>query len=275
MTFSRSLVITLAISVLSASLVAQTHGANSAKRCSLATLKGTYGVLEEGTIVQQIPGFPPPPLPFAVAATVSFDGAGKLSGSATASINGFVNTGPVTGTYTVNPDCTYSDEFTDSLGFTNHHAGAIIGNGVFRKIQYIYTDAGSVAFGAAKKTLPGGCSLASLNGTYGFLERGTLTVQLPGFPPPPVPFVGAGTITYDGNGNASGSFTINIDGQTISSPGTGTYTVSPTCEYTDQLTASSGLAAVDAGAITGVGILQEVHYINSGGGFVSVGTAKK
>jgi hypothetical protein len=275
MTFNKSFVVTLAILMLSASLVAQTQGANSVRRCSLATLKGTYGVLEEGTIVQQIPGFLPPPVPIAIAATAFFDGAGKLSGTATASVGGFINTGPFAGTYTVNPDCTYSDEFTDSLGFTNHHAGAIIGDGMFREIQYIYTDAGTVAFGTAKKTPPGGCSLETLKGKYEKLGHSTVVAAPPGFPPTPFPTAEFVIVTYDGAGNAAGTFTINFDGMVFSGTGTSTYTVNRDCSYSEETTLVDGSVLHATGTVTGEGIHQEVRFIATDSGQVSSGTMKK
>jgi hypothetical protein len=243
--------------------------------CSQATLVGTYSGSLEGTIIAQLPGFPPPPLPYAESTMHIYDGAGHFSGEVTPSLNGVILPSTFTGTYTVTPDCTYSGELKTASGVVIRDVGIISGNGAFREIQEIWSLPVGVVSGTLKQAPPEGCSLASLKGTYGFLEHGTNTVQLPGFPPPPVPFVGEGTITYDGNGNASLNFTTNIDGQTISSPATGTYTVSHACKYTDQLTSSSGLAFTDTGTITGVGRFQEVHYVNSGGGFVSVGTVKK
>lgn len=234
MTFRKSFVVPLAIWVLSATLVAQTHGANSERRCSLASLKGTYGISEKGTIIQQIPGFPPPPLPFVISATSFFDGAGKLTGTTTASVNGFAITGPFAGTYTVNPDCTYSDEFTDSAGFTNHHAGVIIGAGMLREIQYIYTDANTVAFGTAKKTPPVGCSLETLKGKYGSLGHSSVVAAPPGFPPTPFPTAEFVILTYDGAGHAAGTFTINFNGMVFSGTGTSTYTVNRDCSYSEK-----------------------------------------
>jgi hypothetical protein len=100
-------------------------------------------------------------------------------------------------------------------------------------------------------------------------------VQLPGFPPPPVPYLGFGIITYDGKGNASGSFTTNTDGLTIPATFAGTYGVNADCTYTDQLTTSVRLSGADAGVITGMGISREVHYMSTSPGFVSLGTIDK
>jgi hypothetical protein len=264
----------LVLALLVIPVLAQTNAGHK-KSCSLVTLQGTYGDIEEGVVLAQFPGLPAPPYPVVLAGTVTYDGVGNVSGIYTSSLGGVIVPGTGTGTYTINPDCTYSDEITPSSGPVFHHAGTITGQGMLQELHVTYTDPWLVATGTAKKIQPGPCSIATLKGTYGFLEQGTIAVQLPGFPPPPVPYVGVGTITYDGNGNASGTFTTNIDGQSISSTATGMYTVSAACTYTDQLISSSGLASTDAGAITGAGTFQEVHYTNSGGGFVSVGTAKR
>ena len=149
MTFGKSLVVTLAITVLSASLVAQTHGANNAKHCSLATLKGTYGVLEQGTIL--------PSYPVVLAANATYDGEGKELGTFAANIAGLPVTGTFTGTYSVASDCTYTEEFVATPpGVSLHVSGVITGDGIFREIQYIYTDPDRVVSGTAKKTPRGG-----------------------------------------------------------------------------------------------------------------------
>jgi hypothetical protein len=248
--------------------------------CSLASLKGIYSGVLQGTMVAQPPTFPPAPWPFPFPMSEStmhiYDGAGHFSGKAKPNYDGFaLPWTPFTGTYTVDSDCNYSAELTTSSGTIVQDVGTITGAGMFREIREIWSIPGAVVTGTLKKAPPWGCSLASLNGTYGFLEQGTITAQLDGFPPPPIPDAVVGTITYDGNGNASLSMTVNIDGMTFPLTYSGTYTVNSDCTYTDQLTSSNGPVTTDAGAITGVGIFQEVHYINTSHGFVAAGVAKK
>ena len=74
--------------------------------CSLSTLKGSYSVQGEGTVVAQVPGWPAPPIPLAEEANYSLDGAGNVSGSFTANVDGTVVTGTINGTYAVKPNCT-------------------------------------------------------------------------------------------------------------------------------------------------------------------------
>ena len=130
-------------------------------RCSLATLKGRYGVLEQGEFVATIPLPPPlPPLfpkgPFVNTANVTFDGAGHLSGEYIAVIgDGTVRQGDFSGTYTVGSDCKYTDEFTVTgtpvPGLTLHHQGSIAGEGMLQEVHYVYTDPISVVSGTGKK----------------------------------------------------------------------------------------------------------------------------
>jgi hypothetical protein len=54
----------LLLGVLLATLSPAAHAQSGTTTCSLSTLKGNYSVQGEGTIVAQLPGLPPPPLPF-------------------------------------------------------------------------------------------------------------------------------------------------------------------------------------------------------------------
>ena len=73
-------------------------------RCTNASLKGTYNFASSGSFFA-----PPGELgDVAVFGHIEFDGRGHTTESASASINGFQQDIPQTGTYTVNPDCTGS-----------------------------------------------------------------------------------------------------------------------------------------------------------------------
>ena len=123
--------------------------------CSLATFQGTYVAWEEGTFVGKVGPNPPGPFPVAIVARVTFNGAGKESGTWSGTFGGVVSPPtPFTGTYTVNPDCTFSDEFSPSPSdpsFALHHWGTTTGYGMYQEVHYIYTDAGTVMSGSAKK----------------------------------------------------------------------------------------------------------------------------
>ena len=66
-----------------------------------------------------------------------------------------------------------------------------------------------------------GCSVATLNGAYGSVLKGqVLNVG---------PIVAVGVTTFDGKGNFVADQTININGNVVQAPGTGTYTVNRNC----------------------------------------------
>lgn len=236
--------------------------------CSNATLKGPYGVLEQGTIVEQLDSFPPPPFPLVLNALANFDGAGNFSVTYTGSFGGGVMSGVGTGTYTVNSDCTYSDEFTDqNTGLSFHRAGEITGQGLLQELNVIYTDESVVGIGTAKKMLPSPCSLATLKGTFGILELGSVV----GVGPAAL----SGTATYDGKGTFSGTATLNFDGLgTAAGPYTATYTVSPDCTYSDEIP-FQGSTSHRVGTIVGEGTNQAVQTIYTDPGLVALGTEKK
>jgi hypothetical protein len=255
------------------------------RNCSQATLKGTYGDLEQGTVVMDV-GFGTPPFPVALGGIVTYDGKGNVSAKYTASFNGVTMPGTATGTYSVNPDCTYSDEITPyPSGPTSHHWGTITGDGLSRQVDFIYTDPWLVASGTLRKTPPWACSLSTLKGTYEVFGNGTdtsMTIPIPGFPSPPFPGGHVGIMTADGAGHFSGHDVEKVD--VVAAPTTfvATYTVNPNCTVsftiTETIPTPGGpvtMTAHETGTITGLGDSQEVHSIMTDTGWVFVDTVKK
>jgi hypothetical protein len=116
-----------------------------------------------------------------------------------------------------------------------------------------------------------GCSLATLNGSYGFIGQGAVVGT------PPVEVVTSGTINYDGRGNLSGESVSNVDGTGGGAPGTftGTYTVTPDCTVSGQHTGTDGETLHFVGPITGIGMTQEIHFVLTDPGFVAWGTSRR
>jgi hypothetical protein len=114
------------------------------------------------------------------------------------------------------------------------------------------------------------CSVASLNGSYGFIAQGAITTD------PPIQLVSTGIIKYDGAGSLSGE-SVTSDGTGAGAPDafTGTYTVSPDCIVTGQHTDAYGETLHYVGPITGNDMLQEIHWVLTDPGFVGAGTTKK
>lgn len=120
----------IAISVTSVKYAASTlpvvHAQEVVGGCSLASLKGSYALDRQGTLVTSILGLPAP-VPWGEVAFENFDGAGSFSGKATVNAGGAVVSGTVTGTYTVNNDCTGTKTVNTSVGVTVHEAIIVIG----------------------------------------------------------------------------------------------------------------------------------------------------
>lgn len=100
----------------------------------------------------------------------------------------------------------------------------------------------------------GGCSPASLNGTYAVDRQGTIVAQLPGLPPPPAPFGEATIAHFNGAGSFFGSATVNIGGAVANPAFTGTYTVNRDCTGTVTVSVPSfNLTLHEAIVVTGGG----------------------
>jgi hypothetical protein len=81
-----------------------------AKKCSVATLHGTYPFAFDGVEIKGNND----QVPFAIAGYAVFDGKGKEKGVASSNFNGEVSRKePVSGTYTVKADCTGTVTFAD------------------------------------------------------------------------------------------------------------------------------------------------------------------
>lgn len=77
----------------------------SAQHCSFTGVAGNYGFSDGGTIV----GIGPR----AAAGLLTFNAAGQIKGQVTASLNGAVSQTTLSGTYTVNPDCSGTADFSE------------------------------------------------------------------------------------------------------------------------------------------------------------------
>ncbi len=245
-------------------LLASAVQAATSGTCTLATLKGTYGSMEMGTILVDFGFGIPVPFQALVAGVVTYDGAGNLTSSYTANFGGIIVPGAAQGTYTVNPDCTYSDSVpaTDS-----HREGVITGDGMSQEIHVVFTDSWVVGSGTRVKTPQGKCSTATLKGPYGLFGQGTT--------PTGIPAAHNGLIVFDGKGSFYGTDVSNIGGSLLTSTFTGTYEVSPDCAITTVINTPNIGTLHEVGAITGEGTNQKVRNIMTDSGWVFIDTVQQ
>lgn len=130
---AHKMAVLLFLSLLAFASAAQAQNENVG--CSLSTVKGNYSVQGQGTVVAQLPGFPAPPFAFAEVALDSFDGAGNVSGNFIASVNGLTIPGTVTGTYTVNHDCTGTIKMQTNSGIPINEYFVVLRTGSLRLVD--------------------------------------------------------------------------------------------------------------------------------------------
>ena len=78
-----------------------------------------------------------------------------------------------------------------------------------------------------------GCNATTIAGTYGFALNGLVSPSFNGQPQQIgqfIPLAAAGTFSFDGNGNASRSFTLSFGGQISSGHDSGPYKVNSGCK---------------------------------------------
>jgi hypothetical protein len=118
--------------------------------CSVAGAAGTYGVSDSGTIV----GIGPR----AAVALVTLDAEGNIKGKVTASLKGSVSSTTLSGTYSVNPDCTGTTSFGeyDSSGNLLITATlALVWDADMREFRFLFTSA-ALSDGTALTTVING-----------------------------------------------------------------------------------------------------------------------
>jgi hypothetical protein len=121
------------------------------KGCSIASLKGTFAYSSSGFITApaSVAG------PFFEVGTQTFDGRGGTTATARASQNGNILPLTVTGTYTVDPDCTGTLTLQVApLGLTVHVYFVLDNN--IAEFQAIETDAGLAITRIGRRQFPQG-----------------------------------------------------------------------------------------------------------------------
>jgi hypothetical protein len=194
---------------------------------------------------------------YAEVGVMTFDGAGNMTGAAKAVGGGVLESAALTGTYTVSSDgtgvievtSTISKPPTTQLGFVLNSAAA----GVAHGFQFMQTDNGNnvVISGTAllQSVIAVPHSLASLNGNFTF-QYNSWSAD-PDFDEQG----GIGILTFDGNGNISGSFTSLDNGVYTQLTFTGTYAVNADGSCSASLALSNGGTPNLACALNSVGTL--------------------
>jgi hypothetical protein len=147
------MLVNLGFALLLTALLPTAYG----QSCSLARAAGKYAFSDSGTVIGVGPR--------AADAILTLDAAGNFSGPVTASLNGSVSRSTLSGTYTVNPDCTGAANFSEfdlSGNLLITATADFFWDNNMREIRFIFTSAvlanrtplATVINGDARKLVP-------------------------------------------------------------------------------------------------------------------------
>ena len=142
---------------------AQTVG--SASTCTNASISGSYGYTLSGWIFTSTGG----EYPFADFGTLTSNEKGSFSGTSTFSFDGTIQAPTVTGTYSVNSNCTGTATLKDSAGDVIVLSLVIADNG--QSIQLVESDQGTVVSGNMT-SVQTSCTAETINGLYALALSG-------------------------------------------------------------------------------------------------------
>ena len=128
----RRMLVNLAFAVMLMALLPTAYG----QSCSLARAAGKYGFADSGTVI----GIGPR----AADGILTLDAAGNIGGPVTASLNGGVTHTRLSGTYTVNRDCTGTVNFSEfdlSGNLIITATADFLWDDNMREIRFIFTSA--------------------------------------------------------------------------------------------------------------------------------------
>jgi len=164
---------------------------------------------------------------FVGTALLALDGLGNLTGYSAANIGGQWLQGNLTGTYTVNFDCTFSLALTDANGNPENYSGVMVNQATSSLI--LQTDVGtgvSGTFSAARNY----CKTTDLFGAFGLQYTGSAVKS---------PFSSIGVMTFDGQGNVTTVESRFTQGSSSQVQSVGTITVNPDCSFNVSLSSPS------------------------------------
>jgi hypothetical protein len=155
----RTITSTALLMVLGATLVLSLAATAQAEqgKCSAARAAGNYGASDSGTVIGVGPR--------AAVAQLSLDASGNIKGNVTSSLNGAVAASTLSGTYSVNSDCTGTttfSEFDSSGNLLLTATVSLMWDDNMRQFRFLFTSAilpdgtslSTVVNGEARKTVP-------------------------------------------------------------------------------------------------------------------------
>lgn len=232
-----------------------------AQTCTNSSLNGTYfyvlgGSVTAGTGVA----------PYAELGKLIADGNGGVAGQSTASIGGSLAPFSLSGSYTVQGDCTGTLTLSVNSQSTETIAFQIVDGG--QSAVVAFSSSGAVVVGRAYRAVSGGasqCGNALLTGAYGYLLSGQVSQQSGSFL-----YSDAGQVVSNGSGGITTVSVANLGAGASQVSGAGTYSIASDCSGTAQITDQNGTANYIVAVVGGGNVL----FMEHDGGTTVVGTAQ-
>jgi uncharacterized protein (TIGR03437 family) len=227
--------------------------------CTPVTISGPYGFA--------ISGFIPTSggrIPFADQGTFVADGNGSFTGSSTTSTGGTIVIRAISGTYSINTNCTGAITILDTSGNTLHLSFTVVDNG--SEIQFIQTDIGTVVTGQAQRAATS-CDSSAVSGSYTYAIKGWAAAG-GAFQP----FADAGRMVADGSGDFTGQSTYSASGTITRRTLTGAFSIGSACSGTATIRDNSGKVAQLAVTVLSNG---QLLFIQSDNGTILSGGAQR
>lgn len=200
--------------------------------CTTSMINGTYFYVLTGTVSSGSPN-----VPYAELGQFVANGSGSLSGSSSSNLNGQKQTNSLTGTYSVQANCSGSMTLTLNSSTTTALTFQLINNA--QGMILAMTNDGDIVTGKAYRTSAASgspaCGLGSLSGTYGYSLTGYTTASGTSYL-----YSDSGQIISDGNGNLTATSVTNLGGAFSNTTGSGTYSITSQCSGTATITNESG-----------------------------------
>jgi uncharacterized protein (TIGR03437 family) len=231
--------------------------------CTNGSFTGIYHYILQGDLVSGGLIYP-----YAELGKLVSDGQGRVTGSSHASVSGAISASTITGTYSVQANCTGSMTLSVNAQSPSSLTFQLVNGGQGGIIAFS-SSTGVVAGRAYRQTANLAsiqCGPASLSGTYGYLLTGIVFNGNTAFY-----YSQAGTATADGRGGMSATGMANVNGTTLTSTGQGNYSIASDCSGTASVRNQNGTANYYVALVAdGQGLL----FMESDNGYTVAGEAQ-
>ncbi len=200
--------------------------------CTTSMVNGSYFYILAGTVSSGGAD-----VPYAELGELVADGSGNVSGQSFTNVNGHAETYTLTGTYSVQANCTGSITLRVNSQLTNALTFQVINNA--QAMLVAISNGGEVVTGKAYRLTAGSgapqCGNGSLSGVYGYVLTGAAAAVSGGS----YFYSDTGQMAADGKGNLTSSSVSNVGGTFSNISATGTYSITSQCEGTATITTPS------------------------------------